>query len=108
MVQASKAAQSAGRARESDHPLAQISQLAPHHPAVLNELGVRMLLRGDMEKASELFQRAVAADPNSAALWSNLAGALHERGRYDEELEAIERALTLDPRHTSSLLQKGV
>ena len=65
---------SAGRARESDHLLAQISQLAPHHPAVLNELGVRMLLRGDMEKASELFQRAVAADPNSAALWSNLAG----------------------------------
>jgi aspartate beta-hydroxylase len=108
MLQASREAQSAGRARDSDHLLAQVSHLAPGHPAVLNELGVRMLSRGDMHKAGELFKRATQADPSSAALWSNLAGALHELGRYDEEIEAIEHALALDPRHTSSLLQKGV
>jgi aspartate beta-hydroxylase len=107
MIQASKAAGAAGRANEADQLLARAAQLAPAHPAVLNELGTRMMQRGEAGKARELFQRATQADPGHPSLWSNLAASLGALGLPQEEMEAIERALALEPRHLASLLQKA-
>jgi aspartate beta-hydroxylase len=107
MLQASKAEAAAGRMPESDQLLARVAQQAPNHPAVLNELGVRMLARGAPEQAQALFARATTADPRRAALWANLASSLKALGRREEELDAIEKALELEPRHLSALLQKG-
>ena len=108
MLQASKAAADSGRTAEADQLLARVAQLAPAHPAVLNELGMRMMQRGDATRARELFQRATQADPAHPILWSNLASSLHLLGRASEELDALERALALEPRHLPALLQKGV
>ena len=107
LLQASKSAAAAGRFGEADQLLARVAQTAPNHPAVLNELGVRMLQRGDAEQARGLFQRATVADPRHPALWSNLASSLRALNRPDEELDALERALAIEPRHLSALLQKG-
>jgi aspartyl/asparaginyl beta-hydroxylase (cupin superfamily) len=107
LIQASKAAAAAGRAGESDQLLVRAAQLAPGHPVVLNELGTRMMERGEHAKARDMFQRATAADPGHPALWSNLASSLGALGLIKEELEAIERALALEPRHLASLLQKA-
>jgi aspartyl/asparaginyl beta-hydroxylase (cupin superfamily) len=107
MIQASKAAGAAGRESEADALLARVAQLAPSHPAVLNELGLRMMQRGEASKARELFERATQADPGHPALWSNLAVSLNALGLPQDEMEAIERALALEPRHLASLLQKG-
>jgi aspartyl/asparaginyl beta-hydroxylase (cupin superfamily) len=107
MIQASKAAGAAGRRGEADQLLARVAQLAPGHPAVLNELGLSMMQRGEAAKARELFQRATAADPGHPSLWSNLAESLQALGLQQEAMEAIERALALEPRHLASLLQKG-
>jgi aspartate beta-hydroxylase len=106
-LQASKAEAAAGRIPESDQLLARVAQQAPNHPAVLNELGVRMLGRGAPEQAQALFARATSADPHRPALWANLASSLKALGRRTEELDAIEKALELEPRHLSALLQKG-
>ncbi len=92
---------------ESDRILVRLAQAAPHHPAVLNELGVRMLNRGVADQAHALFERATTANPDHPALWSNLAASYKALGRRAEELDAIDKALKLDPRHVSSLLQKG-
>jgi len=108
MLQAAQSARAAGRTAEADQLLARTAQLAPSHPAVLNELGVRMLARGDAGQASELFRRATQADPNHPNLWSNLASSLHALNRLPEELDALERALALEPRHLGALLQKGM
>jgi aspartate beta-hydroxylase len=107
LIQASKSAGAAGRAGEADQLLARVAQLAPAHPAVLNELGLRMLQRGDAARARELFTRATQADPGHPALWSNLASSLHALKLLTEEFDALERALALEPRHLPSLLQKG-
>jgi aspartyl/asparaginyl beta-hydroxylase (cupin superfamily)/Tfp pilus assembly protein PilF len=106
-LQTSRAEAAAGRSAESDQLLANIAQRAPNHPAVLNELGVRMLSRGAPEQAQLLFARATSADPRHPSLWANLASSLKALGRRAEEIEAIERALALEPRHLSALLQKG-
>lgn len=107
MLQAYKGAAAAGRAAEADQLLARVAQLAPGHPAVLNELGLRMMQRGEAGKARELFGRATQADPGHPALWSNLAASLHSLGQLEEEAQAIERALVLEPRHLTALLAKG-
>jgi aspartate beta-hydroxylase len=107
MIQASRAAGAAGRAGEADQLLVRVAQLAPAHPAVLNELGLKMMQRGEAVRARELFQRATQADPGHPNLWSNLASSLQALNLQQEELDAIERALALEPRHLASLLQKG-
>jgi aspartate beta-hydroxylase len=107
ILQMSKAEQAAGRMSESDRLLANVAQQVPHHPAVLNELGVRMMARGAAEQAQLLFSRAVLAKPNEPALWANLASSLKALGRRLEEIDAIEKALALEPRHLSALLQKA-
>ncbi len=104
-LQASKAAAAAGSLAESDQLLARLARQVPNHPAVLNELGVRMLARGAAEQAHALFVRATTADPRHPSLWANLASSLKALGRRAEEMDAIEKALELEPRHLSALLQ---
>ena len=106
-VQMSRTEAAAGRMSESDQLLASVAQHAPNHPAVLNELGVRMLGRGAPQKALAMFERATQADPKHPALWANLANCLKILGRQTEALDALDRALELEPRHLPALLQKG-
>ena len=107
VVQMSRAEAAAGRMPESDRLLTSAAQQAPNHPAVLNELGVRMLDRGAPQQAQAMFERATKADPKHPALWANLASSLRALGRRSEELDALDKALELEPRHLSALLQKG-
>ncbi len=107
VVQLSRAESSAGRTEESDRLLASVAHQAPNHPVVLNELGVRMLARGVPQQAQAMFERATAADPKHPSLWANLASSLKALGRRGEELDALGKALELEPRHLSALLQKG-
>ena len=108
MIQAYKATAAAGRASEAEQALARVAQLAPAHPAVLNELGLVMMQRGKAAQGRELFQRATQADPGHPALWSNLAASLQALNLVPEALDAVERALALEPRHLMALLQKGM
>jgi aspartyl/asparaginyl beta-hydroxylase (cupin superfamily) len=106
-LQSAKAAAAAGRAGESDQILVALAQRVPNHPAVLNELGIRMLDRQEAGQARALFERATQIDPNHPSLWANLASSLKALGRGAEEMDAIQKALELAPRHLSALLQKG-
>jgi aspartyl/asparaginyl beta-hydroxylase (cupin superfamily) len=106
-LQSAKAAAAAGRAGESDQILVALAQRVPNHPAVLNELGIRMMDRRDAVQARALFERATQVDPNHPSLWANLASSLKALGRTVEEMDAIQKALELAPRHLSALLQKG-
>ena len=107
MIQAAKAAAAAGRQSEADQLLSRLFQLAPGHPAVLTELGLRRMQQGEAQQARAFFERATRADPKHPALWSNLAASLHALGLEAEERRAIEQALTLEPRHLPALLQKA-
>ncbi|HET9449078.1 MAG TPA: aspartyl/asparaginyl beta-hydroxylase domain-containing protein, partial [Steroidobacteraceae bacterium] len=73
----------------------------------LNELGERMLLSGNPARARELFEEAVRKDVASASTWINLAAALRGLKRRNEEMQALQQALTLEPNNLRAMLQKA-
>jgi aspartate beta-hydroxylase len=77
------------------------------HTPTLIETGRRMLLSGNMARAHELFVQAAKADSSNPSVWINLAAALRGLKRHDEELQALERALALEPANLRALLQKA-
>lgn len=87
--------------------LLEARNVAPDHPLVLNVAGIRALNEGHDAEALELFRRAVAREDKVAALYVNLAAALRQLQRHDEELHALERALAIEPRNLLALLGKA-
>ena len=73
----------------------------------LNELGERMLLSGDAARARELFEQAARSAASDASIWINLAAALRGLRQRDEEMQALQRALTLEPNNLRAMLQKA-
>ncbi len=97
-------------AREPDRAmqlLKEAQKIAPQHPLVLNSAAMQALDAGFGREAVELLQRALASDDRNPAIWVNLAAAYCLLQHPDEESQAIERALALEPRHLVALLQKA-
>src|SRR5882762_8728673 len=80
---------------------------APEHPVVLNSAAGHLLRTGNAARARELCERALRVDANSKVLWINLAGACRVIGDMAAEMDALDKALALDPRYVLALLQKG-
>jgi aspartyl/asparaginyl beta-hydroxylase (cupin superfamily) len=97
----------AGRHKEAERLLGQLEATAPNHPLVLNARGVRELQQANYESARALLERAVAIEGGNAAIWINLASALRKLKLRQEEMAALERALSIEPRHLLALLQKA-
>ena len=81
--------------------------ILPNHPLVLHERARRFLVGGDPAAACALLEQLVAMAPQQLPFWLSLAAALRSLSRREEELQALERALALDPTHLVVLLQKG-
>src|SRR2546423_4492652 len=96
-----------GNRREAERALAQARAAAPDDPRVLNVAGMRARLGGDARSAGPLLERAASLDSASPELWLNLALAHRELGDEGAERDALERALTADPRYFPALLHKA-
>jgi len=107
LIDAAERAYVSGREDEADRHLAETQGLAPGHPLVLNQTGVHDLRRDRNETARELFQRCLALAPTYIPGWINLASSLRALGRREDEMEALDRALALDPQNLLVLLQKA-
>jgi aspartyl/asparaginyl beta-hydroxylase (cupin superfamily) len=73
----------------------------------LHERARRALAAGDPLAASVLLEQVVVMAPRNLNFWLSLAAARRALKRHDAELNALERALALDPTHLVVLLQKG-
>jgi aspartate beta-hydroxylase len=107
LIDAANQASANGREREAEQLVRQAQTEAPRHPLVLNETARRLLLGGDAAGAFALLQPAVEAHPSHASLWLNLAAALRGLKRPEEEMAAINKAQTLEPRNLRAMLQKA-
>ena len=80
---------------------------AARDPNELHERARRLLAAGDAAGAHALLEQVVVLAPRHVPFWLSLAAALRVLGRHEAELNALDRALTLDPTHLVVLLQKG-
>jgi aspartate beta-hydroxylase len=80
---------------------------AARDPTELHERARRLLAAGDAAAALVLLEQVVVLAPRHLPFWLSLAAALRTLGRHEAELNALERALALDPTHLVVLLQKG-
>jgi aspartyl/asparaginyl beta-hydroxylase (cupin superfamily) len=87
--------------------LQEARRLAPDHALVLNAASMLALAGGQPAEALELIKRALAREDKIAALYVNQASALRQLQKSDEEAEALERALVLEPRNLMALLGKA-
>lgn len=107
LIGAAGKAAAEGRKDEAARLLQRAEHDAPRHPLVLNEVGQRMLRSGEPERARELFAQAVKIDGSNPSLWINLAAALRSLDRHDEEMQALDRALAIEPANLRAMLQKA-
>ena len=78
-----------------------IIEVAPAHPAALNNLG----LIAAADEAVTLFRRAVSAAPNYVDALVNLSSALQARGEMADAAVALGRAVSLIADHPASLFR---
>jgi protein O-GlcNAc transferase len=67
----------------------------PGHPGVLNNLGLALEARGQLERAEGCYRDALRAHPRYADAHANLAALLFRQKRYREAVAAYEQALAL-------------
>ncbi len=64
--------------------------------------------QGELEGAIDLFEQAIAAEPNLAIAHYNLGATHRARGYLDEAIAAYERAIALDPNYPEAHQNLGV
>jgi tetratricopeptide (TPR) repeat protein len=72
-----------------------------------NLLGMALYEFGDMKKAEEAFQKAVACDKNNPAFRHNLGLAAYAQRDFATALEQFQGCTALDPRNVSAWLFLG-
>lgn len=61
---------------------------------------------GRVDEALTQLRSALAEHPESAMLWSGLASILYGAGKYQRGLDAVDRALSIDPEFYSALYER--
>lgn len=107
LVGAANAAVAARNWVEAERLWQEVYDLDPSNPRALFGLTAHALQRGDLASAHEKLIEALGAAPNDLAILQ-MAIAIHEkRGDVEAELDAIERALVVEPYFLSALLSKA-
>tara|TARA_B100002051_G_scaffold24675_1_gene19189 strand:+ start:952 stop:1515 length:564 start_codon:yes stop_codon:yes gene_type:complete len=65
--------------------------------------GSRLMNRGELNKAYELFTKIIATEPDWFEAWNKRATVLYLMNQYQSSLNDIKITLTLEPRHFGAL-----
>ena len=73
-------------------------KLRPDEPELLNYLGYSWIDRNErLDEAIAMIAKAVAANPNSAAMIDSLGWGYYRKGDFDKARVQLERAVELEP-----------
>ena len=72
--------------------------------------GVKLMKKGQYQKAQEKFQAALAKNPNMAEAYNNLGYSLRKQGpeNFDEALRHYNRAIELNVNFAEAYMYRGV
>lgn len=106
-----QAAEQAGAERRLDEAASlweRVIALAPDHPKALFRLGQHALFKRDWRAARALLERAAIGAPQEPAVALNIAYVHRGLGDTAGEMEALTRALVIDPDFFPAVLAKGM
>ena len=107
MVQTAERLMQAGRLDEAAAQWERVLAVEPGHAKALLHLGQHLLYRRQPEQGLALLQRALQADPGNPTVALNLSFAWRALGDAAREMEALVRALTIDPYFLPALLARA-
>ncbi len=94
--------------RQAERAVAEARKAGPAHAAYSDRiLGQAYQLMGKTEEAAAAFDRALAATPDDAALWTAIADFRRATGETAGAIEAADRAVALQPRNVEALRLRG-
>lgn len=85
----------------------QIFEIAPYHLGALDFLAMRALGRRDTDFSLQLLERSSRIAPTRAVTHMNIGVVYKVRGEYELALQALDKALQLQPVFPQVLLHKG-
>ncbi len=94
--------QEAGQFSEAEAIYAQILQVQPNNPQVLNLLGLMAHQLGDNQLAVDLLGTAIGIDPSVPSFHNNLGNAFEAMGRLEEAAESYANALSIQDSQSTS------
>ena len=86
-----------GRIETANHAYATALQRWPENLLAHTGLGNSAYAMGEFVVAETAYRSALAIDPQKAEVWNNLAYVLARLGQHESSMDAIGRALELDP-----------
>lgn len=97
LLMASNICQDAGDAERAFQYAAQSEVVDPRFPQGINNYGILLADRHELEASIAAFQRAIALKPDYARAHANLASTLLRLDRYEEALNASAKAVQYQP-----------
>jgi hypothetical protein len=86
-----------GRLAEAERICREVLRQQPNHVGALHLLGLIAFDTGHMERAVDLFGRAIALKPDFAEAYSDRGMALRKLKRFEDALASYDRAIALKP-----------
>ena len=100
-------AMQAGREQDALGFWGRILAIDPNHGRTLATIGQHAFRKGDLQSARVAFQRAVETDGKNPQQWISLALVCQKLIDEDGETNAIQGALTVDPRDLLALILRA-
>ena len=73
----------------------------------LKRLGNAAFQNKNFKEAEDFYSEAIRLNMGSRPLWTNRAKCRSTMKKYDEAISDFESALSIDPKHTESIILKG-
>ena len=105
LIQSARELARAGRPADAEALWRRVLAQAPGHAEAVLVLGMALITRGEPARAVEILQTSVGRNP---MLELYIALAQKQLGNSAAEMEAVTRALDLDPYFFPALLHKGM
>ena len=86
----------------AEHSLRRALEITPNHTEALLHYGSLMEALGQLDRALQFKQQALATHPSSPLVMVQLATAYWHQRRYDDAIAWAERALAIDARHLAA------
>src|SRR3989344_860516 len=81
--------------------------LNPNDAEAYNNRGFNYYLSGDIDRAIEDYNKAIAINPNAAEAYYIRGLAYHKKGQYDRAIEDYNKAIALSPNKVAAYNNRG-